>query len=29
MMRSMVSNKRDEWQYEYRYWKEHWGLEEE
>ena len=29
MMRYMVTNKRDEWQYEYRYWKEHWGLEEE
>lgn len=28
MMRYMVSNKRDEWQYEYQYWKEHWGVEE-
>ena len=29
MMRYMVSNKRDDWQYEYRYWKEHWGVEED
>jgi multimeric flavodoxin WrbA len=29
MMRYMVSNKRDEWQHEYEYWKEHWGLEED
>ena len=29
MMRYMVTNKRDEWQYEYRCWKEHYGLEAE
>lgn len=29
MMRYMVTNKRDEWQYEYQYWREHWGVEEE
>jgi multimeric flavodoxin WrbA len=29
MMRYMVSNKRDEWQHEYEYWKAHWGLEED
>lgn len=29
MMRYMVSNKRDEWQHEYQYWKDHWGLEGE
>ena len=29
MMQFMVSNKRNDWPYEYQYWKEHWGVEEE
>ncbi len=29
MMQFMVSNKRDDWPYEYQYWKEHWGVDEE
>jgi len=29
MMQFMVSNKRDDWPYEYQYWKDHWGVEEE
>ncbi len=29
MMQFMVSNKRDAWPYEYQYWKERWGVEEE
>jgi multimeric flavodoxin WrbA len=28
-MQFMVSNKRDDWPYEYQYWKDHWGVEEE
>jgi len=28
-MQFMVSNKRDDWPYEYQYWKERWGVEEE
>jgi multimeric flavodoxin WrbA len=27
MMQFMVSNKRNDWPYEYQYWKEHWGVE--